>query len=71
MFIPFVLVQPILAAITLVAYYTGIIPPITNIAPWTMPTGLGAFFNTNGSVALCWSHSLTSVSRRWCTCHLW
>lgn len=24
---------------------------ITNIAPWTMPTGLGAFFNTNGSVA--------------------
>ncbi|EEE0986114.1 PTS transporter subunit EIIC [Salmonella enterica] len=44
-------VQPILAAITLVAYYLGIIPPITNIAPWTMPTGLGAFFNTNGSVA--------------------
>ncbi len=51
MFIPFILVQPILAAITLVAYYLGIIPPITNIAPWTMPTGLGAFFNTNGSVA--------------------
>lgn len=49
--IPFILVQPILAAITLVAYYLGIIPPITNIAPWTMPTGLGAFFNTNGSVA--------------------
>ncbi|MFR2697560.1 MAG: PTS N,N'-diacetylchitobiose transporter subunit IIC, partial [Proteus mirabilis] len=21
------------------------------IAPWTMPTGLGAFFNTNGSIA--------------------
>ncbi|HAM8924619.1 TPA: PTS sugar transporter subunit IIC [Escherichia coli] len=51
MFIPFVLVQPILAAITLAAYYMGIIPPVTNIAPWTMPTGLGAFFNTNGSVA--------------------
>ena len=51
MFIPFILVQPILAAITLAAYYSGIIPPITNIAPWTMPTGLGAFFNTNGSVA--------------------
>ena len=51
MFIPFILVQPILAAITLIAYYLGIIPPITNIAPWTMPTGLGAFFNTNGSVA--------------------
>lgn len=33
------------------AYTLGIIPPITNIAPWTMPTGLGAFFNTNGSVA--------------------
>ncbi len=29
----------------------GIIPPVTNIAPWTMPAGLGAFFNTNGSVA--------------------
>lgn len=41
MFIPFVLVQPILAAITLAAYYMGIIPPVTNIAPWTMPTGLG------------------------------
>ncbi len=36
MFIPFILVQPILAAITLAAYYSGIIPPITNIAPWTM-----------------------------------
>ncbi|URQ61942.1 PTS N,N'-diacetylchitobiose transporter subunit IIC [Pantoea alhagi] len=51
MFIPFMLVQPVLAAITLAAYYLGIIPPITNIAPWTMPTGLGAFFNTNGSIA--------------------
>ena len=51
MFLPFVLVQTILAAITLAAYYMGIIPPVTNIAPWTMPTGLGAFFNTNGSVA--------------------
>ncbi|QGV84239.1 PTS N,N'-diacetylchitobiose transporter subunit IIC [Klebsiella pneumoniae] len=51
MFIPFVLVQPILAAITLAAYSPGIIPPVTNLAPWTMPTGLGAFFNSNGSVA--------------------
>ncbi|MDR7341672.1 PTS system cellobiose-specific IIC component [Pantoea alhagi] len=51
MFIPFMLVQPVLAAITLAAYYVGLIPPVTNIAPWTMPTGLGAFFNTNGSVA--------------------
>ncbi|MDX6022511.1 PTS N,N'-diacetylchitobiose transporter subunit IIC [Scandinavium sp. V105_16] len=51
MFIPFVLIQPILAAITLLAYSMGIIPPVTNLAPWTMPTGLGAFFNSNGSVA--------------------
>lgn len=51
MFIPFILIQPILAAITVTAYYLGIIPPVTNIAPWTMPTGLGAFFNTNGSIA--------------------
>ena len=51
MFIPFVLVQPILAAITLAAYSLGIIPPVTNLAPWTTPTGLGAFFNSNGSVA--------------------
>jgi PTS system cellobiose-specific IIC component len=51
MFIPFILIQPLLAAITLTAYYMGIIPPVTNIAPWTMPAGLGAFFNTNGSVA--------------------
>ncbi|QNQ21682.1 PTS N,N'-diacetylchitobiose transporter subunit IIC [Kosakonia sp. SMBL-WEM22] len=51
MFIPLILVQPILTAITLLALYAGLIPPITNIAPWTMPTGLGAFFNTNGSLA--------------------
>ena len=51
MFIPFVLIQPLLAGITVTAYYLGIIPPITNIAPWTMPAGLGAFFNTNGSIA--------------------
>ncbi|MCY9855376.1 PTS N,N'-diacetylchitobiose transporter subunit IIC [Vibrio mediterranei] len=51
MFIPFILIQPLLAVITLTAYHLGIIPPITNIAPWTMPTGLGAFFNTNGSIA--------------------
>lgn len=51
MFIPFVLVQPVLTAIMLIAYYMGIIPPVTNIAPWTMPSGLAAFFNTNGSVA--------------------
>lgn len=51
MFIPFILIQPLLAAITVTAYYLGIIPPVTNIAPWTMPTGLGAFFNTNGSIA--------------------
>ncbi|MEZ2586099.1 PTS N,N'-diacetylchitobiose transporter subunit IIC [Kluyvera intermedia] len=51
MFIPFILIQPLLAAITMTAYTLGIIPPITNVAPWTMPTGLGAFFNTNGSIA--------------------
>ncbi|MGL4916043.1 MAG: PTS transporter subunit EIIC, partial [Aeromonas allosaccharophila] len=49
--VPFILVHPVLMGITMAAYYAGIIPPITNIAPWTMPTGLGAFFNTNGSVA--------------------
>ncbi|MCW2258018.1 PTS system cellobiose-specific IIC component [Providencia alcalifaciens] len=51
MFIPFLLIQPLLAGIMVAAYYLGIIPPVTNIAPWTMPTGLGAFFNTNGSIA--------------------
>ncbi|EKT58257.1 PTS N,N'-diacetylchitobiose transporter subunit IIC [Providencia burhodogranariea] len=51
MFIPFILIQPLLAGIMVAAYYLGIIPPVTNIAPWTMPTGLGAFFNTNGSIA--------------------
>lgn len=49
--IPFVLIQPILAGITLLVYALGIIPPSTNFAPWTMPPGLGAFFNSNGSVA--------------------
>ncbi|GAL53107.1 N,N'-diacetylchitobiose-specific phosphotransferase system enzyme IIC component [Escherichia albertii NBRC 107761 = DSM 17582] len=49
--IPFVLIQPILAALTLIAYSLGLIPPSTNFAPWTMPPGLGAFFNSNGSVA--------------------
>ncbi|WP_196210474.1 PTS N,N'-diacetylchitobiose transporter subunit IIC [Citrobacter sp. Res13-Sevr-PEB04-36] len=49
--IPFVLIQPILAGITLLVYSLGIIPPSTNFAPWTMPPGLGAFFNSNGSIA--------------------
>ncbi|MBN4864283.1 MULTISPECIES: PTS N,N'-diacetylchitobiose transporter subunit IIC [Providencia] len=51
MFIPFILIQPLLAGIMVAAYSLGIIPPVTNIAPWTMPTGLAAFFNTNGSIA--------------------
>ncbi|MDU2939217.1 MAG: PTS N,N'-diacetylchitobiose transporter subunit IIC [Enterobacteriaceae bacterium] len=50
MMIPFVLIQPILAGITLAAYSLGLIPPSTNFAPWTMPPGLGAFFNSNGSI---------------------
>ncbi len=37
MFIPFILIQPLLG-IMVAAYYLGIIPPVTNIAPWTMPT---------------------------------
>ena len=49
--IPFILIQPILAGLTLIAYSLGIIPPSTNFAPWTMPPGLGAFFNSNGSIA--------------------
>lgn len=59
MFIPFVLVQPILAAITLAAYYMGIIPPVTNIAPWTMPTGLGPSLTPTVASPHCWSHSST------------
>lgn len=43
--------EPILAGITLLVYSVGIIPPSTNFAPWTMPVGLGAFFNSNGSIA--------------------
>jgi phosphotransferase system, cellobiose specific, IIC component len=49
--IPFIIIQPVLAGITLLVYSLGIIPPSTNFAPWTMPPGLGAFFNSNGSVA--------------------
>lgn len=49
--IPFVLIQPLLAGIALLAYSIGFIPPSTNFAPWTMPVGLGAFFNSNGSIA--------------------
>lgn len=50
LFIPYIIVQPILGIVTTIAYKIGFIPPVTNIAPWTMPVGLGAFFNTNGSV---------------------
>lgn len=59
MFIPFILVQPILAAITLVAYYLGIIPPITNIAPWTMPTGLGRSLTPTAALPHYWLRYLT------------
>lgn len=51
MFIPYMLVQPALGITTTIAYNIGFIPPITNISPWTMPVGLGAFFNTNGSIS--------------------
>lgn len=51
LFIPYILVQPILGIVTTIAYKIGFIPPVTNIAPWTMPVGLGAFFNTNGSIS--------------------
>ncbi len=49
--IPYIIVQPALTLITVFAFYTGFIPPITNMAPWTMPVGLSAFFNTNGSIS--------------------
>ena len=65
MFIPFVLVQTDSGGNHPQRTTWGIIPPVTNIAPWTMPTGLGAFFNTNGSVVgHCWLHSSTLVSQR-------
>ncbi|HAK9850725.1 TPA: PTS transporter subunit EIIC [Escherichia coli] len=50
-FVPLLWFFGIHGALALTALDNGIIPPVTNIAPWTMPTGLGAFFNTNGSVA--------------------
>nr|VXZ85793.1 PTS system N,N'-diacetylchitobiose-specific EIIC component [Klebsiella pneumoniae] len=44
---------------------------MTNLAPWTMPTGLGAFFNSNGSVAalLVALFNLGVATRS--TCRLW
>lgn len=49
MFIPFILVQPLLAAITLTAYYPALSRPSPTLRR-DHAGGSGAFFNTNGSV---------------------
>ena len=49
MFIPFILVQPVLTIITSLAYYPAD-PADHQHCALTMPVGLGAFFNTNGSI---------------------
>ncbi|MDQ6190966.1 hypothetical protein M3O75_07600 [Klebsiella pneumoniae] len=44
---------------------------MTNLAPWTMPTGLGAFFNSNGSVAALLVALFNLGVATWSTCRLW
>jgi len=46
LFIPFILVSPILATIAYVATATGIVPPTVAAIPWITPVGIGAFLAT-------------------------
>lgn len=48
--IPWLLVQPICAAIAYLFTAAGVIPPVFIQVPWVMPVGLYAFFATGGSI---------------------
>ncbi len=61
MFIPFVLIQPLLAGITLtlIRHY----PACYQHCAVDHAGGAGAFFNTNGSVAaFCWRYSTSGIA---------
>lgn len=51
LFIPFVLIQPILFTSAIIAINIGIIPMYGIVIPWTSPVGIGAFLGYGGSIA--------------------
>lgn len=50
LFIPFILIEPILTLISYIATAIGLIPPTYVAIPWTSPVGIGAFLATGGSI---------------------
>lgn len=50
LFIPFVIVEPILTLISYVATAVGLASPTYVAIPWTSPVGIGAFLATGGSI---------------------
>lgn len=71
MFIPFVLVQPILAAITLAAYSLGIIPPVTNPRRGLCRPVWERSLTVTAALPPCWWPCSTLASLPWSTCRLW
>ena len=49
-FIPFVIVQPVLALIGYTATVVGFAGPVVNGFPWTTPPIINAYLATNGSL---------------------
>ncbi|WP_422448671.1 PTS sugar transporter subunit IIC [Thermoanaerobacterium sp. DL9XJH110] len=50
LFIPFVIVEPILTLISYIATAIGLASPTYVAIPWTSPVGIGAFLATGGSI---------------------
>lgn len=50
LFIPFIIVEPILTLVAYLATSIGLIPPTYVAIPWTSPVGIGAFLATGGSI---------------------
>lgn len=50
LFIPFIIIEPLLTLISYLATAIGLVPPTYVAIPWTSPVGIGAFLATGGSV---------------------
>ncbi|TZE80965.1 PTS sugar transporter subunit IIC [Calorimonas adulescens] len=57
LFIPFIIVEPVLTLIAYIATAIGLVPPTYVAIPWTSPVGVGAFLATGGS----WTAALVAI----------
>ncbi len=63
LFIPFILIQPILLVLTVIMMNIGIIPMYGITIPWTAPVGIGAFLGYGGSItAFLWAIGCVAIA---------